>query len=710
MRAPRPAPSKSRASEMNGPTGQSFWQRSATAVALAALGGIGVVALETKRLGPPQLASTAALSVTVVDRDDAVLRAYTTADGKWRMPVSPQDVDPLYVSMLLAFEDRRFDRHGGIDPLSYIRIASEVVRHGRLLSGGSTLSMQVARLLDGVHDRSARGKLRQMIRAVQLEAQLSKTAILTLYLRLAPYGGNVEGVRAASLAYFGKEPRRLSHAEAALLVALPQSPTARRPDRSPHAARIARDRVLRVATERGVMTADDLARALREPIPRVRLSPPQLAPHLADAEIAAAPGHLVHRTTLDARLQARLEVLAREHVGSLSAGLTAAIVVIDHVAAEVRADVGSAGFLDKDRHGAVDMARAVRSPGSTLKPLIYGLGFDQGLIHPQTLIEDRPTRFGAYVPRNFDHDWHGTVTIRDALAKSLNIPAVSVLEALGPVKLHGRLTALGITPQLPKDAVPSLALALGGVGMTAHDLARLYAAIGRGGTAIEVTHRRDFPRSSQAPTPLISEVAAFYLRDILKNAPPPGYARAGQIAYKTGTSYGYRDAWSAGFDGRHTIVVWVGRADGAPVTGLSGRAFAAPLLFDAFQRLSDRRVALAAAPSGTIAGTSDDLPSTLKRFRRVDDEAIIEGYRERALSIAFPPDRAELDVDPGDGEPITFKAEGGRLPLAWFVDGHPLANDPTSHEAAFDPSGRGFARVTVIDSAGRTERVTVRLK
>jgi penicillin-binding protein 1C len=698
-----------------------YWRGGAIAVCLAALGMIGFVAVETRMLGPLSLTQTATVSVTVLDRRDQLLRAYTTADGKWRLPLSPAAVDPLYLEMLFAFEDRRYRLHRGVDPLSYVRIASEVIRHRRLVSGGSTLTMQTARLIEGRHERSARGKIRQMIRAAQLEQQLSKDEILELYLRLAPFGGNIEGVRGASLAYFGKEPARLSYAEAALLVAIPQSPNARRPDRHPADAKAARNRVLQVAAVRGVVPPQELARALREPVPQDRRSPPQLAAHLADEELRAQPARAVHRTTLDARLQASLEALARDHAKALGAGLSAAIVVVEHGSGEVRASVGSAGFLDAERLGAVDMTRAVRSPGSTLKPLIYGLGFDQGAIHPETLIEDRPTRFGSYVPKNFDHDWHGTVTIREALAKSLNIPAVAVLDTVGAVKLQGRLTAIGIAPQLPKDAAPSLAMALGGVGMTAHDLAVLYTAIARGGTGVRVRHQRDVSllHGAAIEPRLMSEVAAFYLRDILKNAPPPAHARAGHIAYKTGTSYGYRDAWSAGFDGRHTIVVWVGRADGTPVAGLSGRASAAPLLFDAFHRIGERRTPFATAPQGVVRGMGRDLPITLQRFGRTADEDMVASgpvggpaaaTRERPLSIAFPPDRAELDADPGDGEPIMLKADGGRLPLNWFIDGRPLPTDPSSREAALDALGRGFAKVSVTDAAGRTDRVTIRLK
>ena len=687
-----------------------LWRRAAIFVCIAALAATLAIGIETNRLGPPPLARAAEQSVIVVDRNDQLLRAYTTPDGRWRLPATKADVDPIFLKMLLAFEDRRYALHRGVDPLGYVRIAFEVVRHRKLISGGSTLTMQTARLLDGEHGKSVYGKLRQMIRAVQIESRLSKTEILNLYLRLAPYGGNIEGVRAAALIYFGKEPRRLSHAEAALLVALPQSPNARRPDRHAAAAKIARDRVLAHASEHGVIAAAEARRAMAEPVPTERQAPPQLAPHLADSEVARAPEQFVHRTTLDVRMQAVLESLARDHVKTLAPGLSAAIIAVDHATGDVLAHVGSAGYLDEGRQGAIDMTRAIRSPGSTLKPLVYGLAFDGGIAHPETLIEDRPVRFGGYVPKNFDHDFQGTVTIREALAKSLNIPAVKVLDAVGPAKFYGRLTTIGLEPQLPRDAEPSLAIALGGVGLTARDLAQLYAAIARGGAPIALSHRRDDMPTDKPRGRLMSEVAAFYLRDILRNAPPPANAKPGQIAYKTGTSYGYRDAWSAGFDGKTTIVVWVGRPDGAAVAGLSGRQSAAPLLFDAFQRIADRRAPFGAAPHGVLRATNAELPATLRRFLESDTEPTQATFREPPVSIAFPPDRSEIEASPSDGDPVVVRAEGGVLPLTWLVDGRPIESDPMKREAVLDGLGRGFVKLSVIDAKGRTDRVTVRLK
>jgi penicillin-binding protein 1C len=624
--------------------------------------------------------------------------------------------------MLLAYEDKRFRRHGGVDFWAVARAAWLVLRHGRAVSGGSTVTMQVVRLLLGEHDRSPVGKIRQALLAMALERRHSKDEILRLYLRLAPFGGNLEGVRAASLAYFGKEPKRLSVGEAALLVAIPQSPEARRPDRSPEAARRARDHVLARVRAAGVISHEEMVRAKAERVPAARRDFPMLAPHLADAELQQDPQRRVHRLTLDYAAQANIEALVRDYAASLDEHLSAAVVVVDHRTGEVVAYVGSPGLLDAGRFGAVDMAVAVRSPGSTLKPIVYGLAFELGIAHPDTLIEDAPARFGLYVPKNFDRDWHGTVSIRAALIHSLNIPAVKVLESLGAGRLHARLAQAGIEPVLPKGGEPSLAMALGGVGLRLVDLAQLYAGLARGGEVVALEYRREpapaktgveAPRRRAAGQRLLSAVAAWYVADILCRALPPANAKPGVVCYKTGTSYGFRDAWSAGFDGRYTVAVWVGRPDGAATPGLTGRASAAPLLFDAFARLSQRRTPLPPPPSGVLrVKASGELPPPLRRFREgaAPQDAGTDGQQAGPpVRIAFPPDRAEIEVEDGDGG-VLVKAEGGALPLVWLLEGEPVASDPARREAELPAGRRGFFKLTVIDARGRTDRVTLRLK
>ncbi|MGE3064223.1 MAG: penicillin-binding protein 1C [Hyphomicrobiaceae bacterium] len=715
MSTGEPAPRRGRAGRL---LRLARWAGAAAAIAVAVT--VGAVLSTWSAIGPPPLERARILSSVVLDRHDRLLRAFTTDDGRWRLPVAVKDVDPRYIAMLIAYEDRHYKTHHGVDPGGLARAGLQLVTRGRIVSGGSTLTMQVARLLDGVHERSAAGKFRQIVRALQLERKLTKTEILHLYLLLAPFGGNLEGVRAASLAYFGKEPKRLSIGEAALLVALPQAPESRRPDRFAAAARIARSKVLARAVSRGVISADEARRARREPIPTRKFAVPMLAPHLSVSEVGTDRIGQVLRLTLDGRMQASLEQAAAAHVQSLGGRLSAALVVVENASGEVLAYVGSADYLDDTRFGAIDMTRAVRSPGSTLKPVIYGLAFEAGMAHPETLIEDRPARFGTYTPKNFDRGWHGSVTVREALAQSLNIPAVKVLNAVGPARLMARFQQVGLQPELPDGAEPSLAIALGGIGVKLTDLASLYVALARGGTPAPLTWRRGVMAAAAqvrargetkaASAHLLSPVAAWYVADILRNAPPPVNFKPGSIAYKTGTSYGLRDAWAVGFDGRYTVAVWVGRPDAASTPGLNGRASAAPLLFDAFQRIGARRVPLLAAPSGVLRVSGSELPPPLKRFRDGEDPHPESGFIEAPVQIAFPPDRSEIEVEPEDGGAITVKAEGGTLPLTWLIDGKPAAAPSPRREVELAVPEQGFVRLTVIDAKGRTDRVSVRVR
>ena len=689
------------------------------AIAMCAGAGFTAIHIAKSQMGEPPIANAEGLSTTVVDRDGRLLRAFTTPDGRWRLPLEPNDVDPRYLQILMAFEDRSFYSHHGVDYTAFVRSASEVLRKGRLISGGSTLTMQVARLLEGRHERTASGKFRQIVRALQLEERLSKEDVLRLYLRIAPFGGNIEGTRAASLAYFGKEPKRLSIGEAALLVALPQSPENRRPDRFAGAAQRARDRVLDVAVENGVISIAEAERAKAEAVSSVRRDFPKLAPHLSETEITARPQDTVHRLTLDRDVQAAFEKLAAEQTKLMGETLSAAIMAVDNATGEVIAYVGSADYLDRGRLGAIDMADAIRSPGSTLKPLIYGLGFEAGYAHPETLIEDTPTRFGLYAPENFDEEFHGTVTVRQALGNSLNVPAVKMLAAVGPGKLINRMDRAHVKTHLPTDTQPSLAIALGGLGMSLKDLTQLYTGLARGGDPINLQWRQNGKPIIMTPAThreamrrrLLSPVAAWYVTDILKDAPPPTNTKSGKLAYKTGTSYGYRDAWAMGYDGRHTIGVWIGRADGMPVPGLMGRNAAAPILFDAFARIAPKRTPFLSAPSGALRVSGAELPPPLKRFRDGPDDVATGPFIESSVLIQFPPDRSELDMsDRNDDEPLVLKADGGTLPLTWLVDGSPITSDPYAREVTWTPNGLGFVKLQVVDGKGSVDRVTVRLR
>jgi penicillin-binding protein 1C len=455
------------------------WRRIRKAAAISAVAVLAATAAFAgwaASLGPLPLQQARQVSTTVVDRNGKLLRAYAMADGRWRLPADARtSVDPTYLKLLFAYEDRRFYSHGGVDPLALGRAAFQLVTTGHIVSGGSTITMQLARLMEPRRERSVYAKLRQIVRAIELERQLSKEQILDLYLALAPFGGNLEGVRAASIAYFGKEPKRLSLAEAALLVALPQSPEHRRLDRHPDAARAGRDRVLERMAEEGVLSSADAEQAKSEPVPKLRKPMPILAPHSSDQAITTVKDSAVIRLTLDSSLQRNLEALARDRAIAQGPNISVAIIAVDNESGDVLARVGSPDYFDERRAGQVDMTRAVRSPGSTLKPFIYGLAFEDGFVHPESLIDDRPIRFGSYAPENFDMTFQGTVPVRKALQLSLNVPAIALLDRVGASRLSSRLKQAGTSLVLPKDEAPGLAMGLGGVGITLADLAQLYA-------------------------------------------------------------------------------------------------------------------------------------------------------------------------------------------------------------------------------------------
>ncbi|WP_441472326.1 penicillin-binding protein 1C [Bosea sp. RAF48] len=733
----------------------------ASSVALLAMTGAAALILYARSLPPLDLSAAADRSTVVLDREGKLLRPFLTNDGRWKLPVTSEDVDPRYLAMLKAFEDKRFDDHRGIDPLGLLRAAGQMLANGRIVSGGSTLTMQVARLLEPREDRTLAAKLRQAVRAIELERRFDKAGILDLYLTLAPFGGNLEGVRAASFAYFGKEPKRLSTAEAALLVALPQSPETRRPDRFTEAARKARERVLERVEQAGLATRDEVATARAEPIPTARRPFPNLSPHIAEQAVAEAPTERVQKLSLDARLQASLEGLARERSLGLAPQVSIAILAVDNDTGEIRASVGGVDYFAAERAGSLDLTRALRSPGSALKPFIYALAFDNGIAHPETMLEDRPARYGIYIPENFDMTFQGMVSARKALQLSLNVPAVELLSALGPQRFLSRLRDAGIAIAMPKDSgAPGLAVGLGGLGITLQDLTRAYVGLARGGELVPLRFRaasatslgphpeeppsgpafgrpkdelrgvsKDVPAPSGASfetqgsrlapqdqgshggARLVDPVAAWYVADTLLGAPPPLNAVPGRIAYKTGTSYGYRDAWAVGFDRKHTMGVWVGRADNGAVPGLVGRTVAAPILFDAFARLGiDPRPF--PQPADAIIASTGHLPPPLRHLRQ-DVPKTVTAMTTPTLKLAFPPDGARIDLSAaaldGKGQ-LNLKAAGGSPPYTWLVDGTPVTEPQRRRETQWQPPGKGFMRISVIDGTGASESVSIRLQ
>ncbi|MEM9571260.1 MAG: penicillin-binding protein 1C [Pseudomonadota bacterium] len=657
------------------------------------------------KLFPPPIERGRVVSVMVTDRDDRPLRAFPLSNGTWRFAANLDEIDPVFVEALLEVEDKRFWSHGGTDWVGMGRAVLSSAQAGRVVSGGSTISMQTARLLEPRPNRTVGAKLAEIWRAHQLEWRMSKREILELYLTLTPYGGNLEGIRAASWRYFGRAPDRLSDDQIALLIALPQSPEVRRPDLRPEGAREGRDEIVAKLERLGYFPEHRANEAREAHIPGRRYTFPARAWH-ATANAAGDQRQDV-RSTLDSGLQAELEQIAKRRAESLGDDVQVAILVIDIPTRAVRAAVGSA---DRARPGGwLDLTAQARSPGSTLKPFIYALAFDDGSAAPTTRIADLPKRFAAYQPENFDRLFRGDVRISEALQHSLNVPAVLMLDRIGPQRFAAALTLAGAHPRISGAArkEPGLALALGGAGLTAQELAVLYAALGDGGRARPLVWDAD---SIDAPTRsyrLMSADSAEKIVKILKDSPAPAgrmparlSANAPEIAFKTGTSYGYRDAWAAGVAGDYAIVIWVGLADGAPRPGETGRKVALPLLFETTDRAVHHLGDYGSASAKLIRRRPMPAQGALAEF---DGNA-------RPPEILFPPRNAELWAGKVDGvpaRPFVF-AGRGEGELRWFVDGVPVSHDDGGLPS-WQPQQAGFYRISAIDPDGRANSVNVRV-
>ncbi len=652
------------------------------------------------QLFAPPLQRVREVSPVVLDHNGEWLMAFTTRDGAWRLEARLDEIDPEFQRRLIAIEDERFWFHPGFDPIALTRASVSYARAGRVTQGGSTITMQLARLLEP-RPRTIGSKLIEILRAMQIEARMSKREILAAYLTMAPYGGNLQGVRAASRAYFQRDPEWLDDAEMALLIALPQAPEARRPDRHPVAARAARDRVLDMFASANLINRRRADEGKESAIP-TRSPFPYSAPHAAYELVQRNPGEGVVRSSLDATLQRDLEGLVRRSAGSLERDAQISILAVQINGRAVRARVGGAG---RERAGGyIDMTRAVRSPGSALKPFLYAIAFDENLAAPETLVRDAPRRFGGYLPENFDRRFHGDVTLEDALRHSLNLPAVATLERIGAGRFQSALTRAGARVRMPRRAnsEPGLALALGGVGMTLEDLVQLYAALGDEGEARPLVTEDAAPLSFSRR--FVRPQTAERVLEILASSPHPAgrvpaqiAQGAPQVAFKTGTSYGFRDAWALGVSNGYVIGVWVGRPDGAPRPGATGRSEALPILFEAFDLIG------APPPPEHERELHDPVAPALARF---------EGGEREDLSILFPPSGAEvLVLDYGDdARGLSLSARGGRGPLTWYAEGARVAGENTSGRTIWRPTAPGFYNVTVVDADGRSAHVRVRIR
>lgn len=586
--------------------------------------------------------------VIVVASDGTPLRHWPSPDGAWRHPVQLEEISPLYLEAVQGYEDRWFRWHFGVNPLAMIRAAGQWAMQGQVVSGGSTLTMQVARILEprqlGRDETGAQGrshalwvKLRQMVRAVQLEMRYSKRELLQIYAQYAPMGGIVEGVEAASRTYFNKPSKYLSRAEAALLAALPQAPSRFRPDRYPERAQAQRDKVLDQLQARGVWTAAEVADAKIETVVVNPIRAQWLAPLAAERLKQAwererreaaqqAPwrqrwrrlwrsgqgGETRLESTLDTSLQATAERVLLDRASSFPPKVSAAVLVMDNDSLEIKAYAGSIDFNDTSRAAHVDMVRGIRSPGSTLKPFLYAMALDQGLVHSESLLVDAPQAFSGYEPGNFQAAFTGPVSVSEALQRSLNVPAVDLLDRLGPQAFQAQLRSGGVRLRMAKGEAPNLSLILGGAGTQLQELVGAYRALARGGVGGQPRLR---PADPRVEARLMSEGSAFIVRDILEIGGHPDRPRIeGNVglAWKTGTSYGFRDAWAVGVTDRYTLGVWVGRPDGTPNPGHFGANTAAPLLRQLVEALPEppRRTPL--KPPAGVSRVEVCWPSGLK--------------------------------------------------------------------------------------------------
>ncbi|MBB5205375.1 penicillin-binding protein 1C [Inhella inkyongensis] len=735
------------------------------------LAGLLTLVLALDLLFPPPLPQGNLQGLVVLAVDGTPLRAWPSADGAWRHPITPAEVSPLYLEALLGFEDQAFHWHPGVNPWALARAGWQWAKSGRIVSGGSTLTMQVARILEPrLSERSLRAKGLQILRALQLELRLSKREILTLYLNHAPMGGIVEGVEMASRLYLGRPSRQLSHAEAALLAALPRAPSRLRPDRAPQAAQAARDRVLVRLAEQGVWSAAMVQDAQLERVAAApsnqRLSERWLAPLAAERlrQQASEPERHAGRllSTLQPELQAGLQTLLADRAGQLPPKVSMAALVMDNDSLAVQAYAGSADFADSERAAHVDMVRGVRSPGSTLKPFLYALALDEGLIHSESLLVDAPQSFSGYAPGNFQADFSGPVSAADALRRSLNVPAVDLLDRLGPARFAAHLRQGGLRLRFPKVAAGSaepanLSLILGGGGTTLEELVGAYRALARGGLAGQPRLHPEAPRREAR---LMSEGAAYLVREILETGGQPGrplQGRARRLAWKTGTSFGFRDAWAIGVTERYTVGVWVGRPDGTPNPGHFGANTAAPLLHELLALLPDAEGPRRAPPASLsqaricwpLGGRAESTapahclqersawllehsaPPTLPD--RLDSSPLLQqtpcGERLRwplalspwvepatpcgAQAQAFSPawelqgleEGQRLRAAPGQGGvQIELRTlGGGDQTLYWLLNGRLVAQQP-AHQSLRLRVPPGEQQLTVMDGAGRFVR------
>ncbi len=692
------------------PVKVALWGCGGLVAAMVAVYGIVLLAVPF----PDKVIKNIHYSTEVLDKNRQLLYTFINDKGRWQLPIELGRLDGRFIQATLAIEDRNFYKHSGVDLLAVVRSSFLNLTNGRIISGASTVSMQTIRLVEG-RKRSFLNKIIEMAHAIRLEQLYTKEQILKMYFELAPYGGNIHGIRAASLRYLNKEPDDLTLTESALLAGLPQAPSRLRPDRYPAKAKVRRDRVLKAMLDQHVISDKDYAQAVSEPVVVGHYEFPKKAPHFSIYVKARSGNEKVLHTSLDERMQEFAEGVLKETVDRFrDQGIAnGAVVVIDNKMGKVRAMVGSADFMSDADQGQVNGTLSRRSPGSALKPFTYALALETGRYSTRTLLDDTPSRYAEYMPRNFDKKFRGKVSLREALVDSLNIPAVEVLDDVGYRVLHELLRDSGLKTLSPDPDRYGLSLTLGSPEVRLLELSNAYAMLGRLGVykpfsvdegEVDVHGRR-----------LLSDGAAYIVADILSDnlrLQAAGLYRdekqSPRVAFKTGTSYGQRDAWTFAYNPEYTVGVWIGNFNGKSSKALVGLEAATPVAVRIIDWLYEGKSLVWFTKPDSVLVKADALSvktsgavPTLARKDFIDPA--------KKPEIVSPAGGAEYFISgvQGSNHEINLQAKtsGEAQRLYWFVNGA-LFKTALPDEKIFMPMSPGMYQITCADNFGRSSTVS----
>ncbi len=649
-------------------------------------------------------------STVVLYEDGSVAHAFLSEDERWRIHSDLEEIDPRYVKALVQFEDHRFWQHPGVDVIALLRAVAQDIWHMEVVSGASTLTMQLVRITEP-RPRTVRSKLIEMARAVQLEIRMTKPEILEAYLNFAPYGRNLEGIEAASLAYFGHRPEALTTAEMATLLAIPQNPTARYPTPE-HAERLeeARNRIAErlvandIFDHGGEADEEVVARVKRQRVPTYLRPLPREIPHAATWFRGQRQSAQRIDTTLERGAQQLAQrTLSKIHAEKQRQGIhNAAVVIADHRTSEIVALIGNFDFFDEENGGQIVGFAVPRSPGSTLKPFVYGGAIDRGLTLPEQLVLDVPVRYGTYAPRNYDGEFSGMVELEQALARSLNIPFIELLGDIGVEPFLGSLRAGGVRSIHPTPGHYGLSVVAGGIELTPMELAGLYAGIAQNGVARRLVWQKGALKTEGGR--VLSPGSSYLVRRALSLRDRPDFPERNQLTsaprdihWKTGTSYGHRDAWAVGSGPQYTVAVWMGNFDNRASTHLVGAQAAGPVLFDLLESLSQ--------PEGDYRPPPRDLThvSVCALSGRLPGAHCPHRVEALAPMLHVPTERCELhqkiEVLSESGKRVTAACRAGRetdsrIAVIWPSEVRRwMSEDHYDPIPALAPECRGLASV-----------------